>query len=323
MPRPLLLLALLACDDKSSADTGDTSTPNVAGAVIDPSFFADSPALRSSELVECELEDGTIADCYELVFSANPIEDGPYCPETVDDIAGVGLYDGPTNPGLRLLDAALWEDMAADGYDVVDADGNVNVEVPGAGPPPSARAEGPSPSCLEAVPDDSLILRFLIPAEPTLASTPAAIGEVDLIGLSVQGAPINGDPPSVVEHAGAIPALDPCGGHSDPAGYYHWHLAAASADTTLAGVGITEVSCAHVDQDDAALVGFARDGFPMYGAADMDGSTPDDLDDCSGHTAATADFPDGVYHYHALSDGVMNLPQCVVGLAAAASLAIE
>ena len=169
MHKPLILLTVLACTDKDdssttgdTADTADTSAPT--GAVLDPSFFADSPALISAELVECELEDGTIADCYALTFSANPVEGGPYCPETVDDVGGLGVYDGPTDPGLRVLDAALWEDMAADGYDVVDADGNVTISAPpaGGGPPPTPAAEGPEPSCLQVTPDDTLTLRFLI-----------------------------------------------------------------------------------------------------------------------------------------------------------------
>lgn len=333
MHRTLLLLALLACDDKDdtgapgdtadTSDTSDTSAP--AGAVIDPSFFADSPALISSELVECELEDGTIADCYALVFSANPVEGGPYCPETVEDVGGLGVYDGPTNPGLRVLDAALWADMAADGYDVVDADGNVTISSPpaGGGPPPTPAAEGPEPSCLQVTPDDSLTLRFLIPAEPTLLDSPSTIGEVDLIGLSLEGAPINGEPPSVVEHNGAIPAIDPCGGHVDPAGYYHWHLAAASANSMLAREGIDAVRCTQIEQDDAALVGFARDGFPMYGSADADGSAPTDLDACGGHTGPTGDFPDGVYHYHASSTEALNLQGCVVGKAALDQFGVE
>ena len=59
MHKPLILLTVLACTDKDdssttgdTADTADTSAPT--GAVLDPSFFADSPALISAELVECE-----------------------------------------------------------------------------------------------------------------------------------------------------------------------------------------------------------------------------------------------------------------------------
>ena len=54
---------------------------------------------------------------------------------------------------------------------------------------------------------------------------------------------------------------------------------------------------------------------PMYGSVDQDGSTPTDLDACSGHIGATADYPDGVYHYHAGLE-FPNLPTCLVGVSA-------
>lgn len=34
------------------------------------------------------------------MFSADtPFDDGPYCPETIDDTGGIGVYDGETSPG--------------------------------------------------------------------------------------------------------------------------------------------------------------------------------------------------------------------------------
>ncbi|MEQ6167762.1 YHYH protein [Ekhidna sp.] len=52
-----------------------------------------------------------------------------------------------------------------------------------------------------------------------------------------------------------------------------------------------------------AFLGFLLDGFPVYGPTE-DGKTitNDDLDDYHGHTTATADFPDGIYHYHITED---------------------
>ncbi|MGL1887907.1 MAG: YHYH protein [Reichenbachiella sp.] len=48
-----------------------------------------------------------------------------------------------------------------------------------------------------------------------------------------------------------------------------------------------------------AFVGFLLDGFPVYSTHE-DGVeiTNDDLDDYHGHFSVTADFPDGIYHYH-------------------------
>lgn len=52
-----------------------------------------------------------------------------------------------------------------------------------------------------------------------------------------------------------------------------------------------------------AFLGFLLDGFPVYGPVENGVTlTNDDLDDYHGHTSATADFPDGIYHYHITAD---------------------
>lgn len=50
---------------------------------------------------------------------------------------------------------------------------------------------------------------------------------------------------------------------------------------------------------DDAFLGLLADGFPVYGPKENGILiTNDDLDDFHGHTSVTADFPDGIYHYH-------------------------
>jgi hypothetical protein len=42
-----------------------------------------------------------------------------------------------------------------------------------------------------------------------------------------------------------------------------------------------------------------RDGYPLYGRHDADGSTPANLDASGGHVGTTPDSPStAVYHYH-------------------------
>ena len=65
------------------------------------------------------------------------------------------------------------------------------------------------------------------------------------------------------------------------------------------------------------MVGFSYDGYAIYGPEE-DGAVPTDLDECSGHTSATADLGE-VYHYH-LSQDSPNLPTCRVGAAAESAL---
>ena len=53
---------------------------------------------------------------------------------------------------------------------------------------------------------------------------------------------------------------------------------------------------------DDAFLGLLADGFPVYGPVE-NGETisNSDLDVYHGHTSATADFPNGIYHYHITS----------------------
>ncbi len=285
-----------------------------------------SASLTSFETVTATLEDGTSADCFRITFSSNPVASGPFCPTTINDVAGMGFYDGATNPGLRVFAAALLNDIEADGYDMVNNDGTVNVDYF------NGNTDRNLSYCLEAPADDSLQLVFTIPAYPKLAANNNVITEVELVGLSLDGVPYNGDPPSAISGPSMggpgggtssqinFPSIDPCGGHHDPAGYYHWHLVPQVANQVLTANGIDEISCTNIAQtNDVELVGFAKDGFPMYAYA----IEPSDLDECGGRTASTTEFPDGIYHYVASTISAPNVPACLKGVAATNSFQFQ
>lgn len=259
----------------------DDETGSVS--LIEQSMFNET-SLISFETVKANLEDGTTAECYKITFSSNPIESEPFCPTTIDDVAGMGFYDGATNPGVRVFAEALLNDIEADGYDMVNVDGTVNVDY-------FIGETDPSLSyCLEASADDDLELVFIIPAFPKFAESNNEITEVELIGFSLDGVPINGDPPSAINGPAMggpgggsdqinFPSLDPCGGHHDPAGYYHWHFIPEVVNKVLVANEISEISCTKIDQTtEVKLVGFAKDGFPIYAYP----VEPEDLDDCGG-----------------------------------------
>ena len=315
----IALLLVTSCnkDDDTTSPT-DTSTH-----IFNADLMNSNNLLESVSLVNATLTDGTTAECYQLVFKSNPVADGPYCPATINDIGGVGIYDGATNPGFQVMKAALWNAMEADGYDIVDASGNIAIADPAAGPPPSGGA------CLEATPDNNLSLTFLIPAAPKLASSNDVISTVENIGVSKDGIPLTGDPPSATQSnggpggGGAIPSIDPCGGHIDPFGYYHLHFGAEEMNNVLAANNIADVSCTNFTQSETIFIGFAKDGYPIYASKDQDGTTPSDLDECLGHTSATTDYPNGVYHYHISSTSAPNLPGCLKGVSAVNSFTYE
>jgi hypothetical protein len=77
-------------------------------------------------------------------------------------------------------------------------------------------------------------------------------------------------------------SFDKCDGHPQQSGQYHFHTEPSS-----------------LSQDDARFIGVMRDGYPIYGRKDADGSYPSDLDANGGHTHVTAESPStAVYHYH-------------------------
>lgn len=77
-------------------------------------------------------------------------------------------------------------------------------------------------------------------------------------------------------------------GHPAQAGDYHYHLEPTWLTQTLG---------------DDAFLGLLLDGFPVYGPVENGVRlTNDDLDEYHGHTGATADFPNGIYHYHITDD---------------------
>ncbi|WP_258105131.1 YHYH protein [Marinoscillum sp. MHG1-6] len=276
---------------------------------IDPDFFASSSFAVTAKVVDCTLDNGSTTQCYELTFISNPVpDDGPFCPATTSDVGGLGIYDGNTNAGFQVMKASLFEAMEADGYDIIDVGGNIRMS------DFSTKDKPEFSYCLQPVVNDNLKLTFYIPLEPEDLSSPNTIETVELIGVSLDGVPMNGTPPSVVGFGnGNIPSLDACGGHHDPSGYYHWHFISESMNEVLSAYQISELTCTNTEQDKSALSGFAKDGYPIYAYADMDGSEPSDLDQCNGHFSATAEFPDGVYHYHASKTEAPNMPPCLKG----------
>ncbi len=122
---------------------------------------------------------------------------------------------------------------------------------------------------------------FRVPASPAVA-TPSDT-PLGPIGMATNGVALfnqyaAGRQPLTYE----IFSFDQYNGHPQQTGVYHYHLEPLWLTRT----------------DKSALVGVLLDGFPVYGPMEADGSTPTGLDSCNGHTHATPDFPNGIYHYH-------------------------
>ena len=91
--------------------------------------------------------------------------------------------------------------------------------------------------------------------------------------------------------------LDVCGGHAGRGDDYHYHVKPTCMIEQMENAG------------DDAIIGWAFDGFPIYGDNNPDGTTirADDLDVCNGQIDETFG-----YRYHT-SDSAPYIVQCLIG----------
>lgn len=284
----------------------------VAGPALahpDTDTFVQSAFVEAPEIVDCTLEDGTKAQCHEITVGYLPdgLEIGPFCPTTLDDAGGIWEWSGE-NAGLYRVNGDFLRMLDGLGYRFFDDDGNV-YSVDNATERPSV-----DHACINVSVDESVEITMLLPVDPVMADTPMQLGTVGKVGVALDGVPIFSDAPEI-QVTGHMPALDTCGGHVDPGGWYHRH--ATSTDVaTVFDAQVVDADCA-LEQDASAQFGYAFDGFALYGSLEPDGSAPVGLDECNGHVAAVADGTE-VYHYHA-SEDFPNLPPCLVGVQAQAN----
>jgi hypothetical protein len=131
-------------------------------------------------------------------------------------------------------------------------------------------------------------LTFKIPLNPAVnaAHTATPLGP---IGIAINGVPLYNqyagpNEPLTTE----IVSFDQYNGHPQQTGQYHYHVEPLYI-TSLKGKD--------------ALIGFLLDGFPVYGPEENGNIlTSDSLDIYHGHFGPTADYPNGIYHYHVTAD---------------------
>lgn len=288
--RPLLVAASLAIPQNAMAH------PDLAE--FEATAFAEKPAT-----VDCTLVNGEVSTCYKMIVSHLPegLEIGPFCPSNLSDEGGIWHWTGE-NANLYRIDEAFFRMLDDLGYRFFDEDGTVHVV--------DIATQRPSVdhACINVSPEEDVTITMLLPINPVVADQPTPLGTVGKVGVALDGVPIFSDAPSI-QQTGHLPALDTCGGHVDPGGWYHWHATSTDIEKTFGNANV-HASCA-LEQSSSALFGYAFDGFAMYGSTDSDGTVPTNLDACNGHVGRT--IRGSAYHYHA-SEKFPNLPPCLVGV---------
>lgn len=165
-------------------------------------------------------------------------------------------------------------------------------------------------------------LKLEIPSKPTYSATVTKTS-LGAIGVMISGVQMFNDYEDMnmsvvaLDHAktltpvGGAAFIDACNGHPLMDGStYHYH-----------GIPYCITDALDVAGQHSKILGFLRDGFPIYGPQDVGGKklTNADLDECSGHFGPTTEFPNGIYHYHLTDDKAPYSIDCYHGVVSATS----
>lgn len=129
-----------------------------------------------------------------------------------------------------------------------------------------------------------------LPLNPTLAAEPSCASGT--VGIMLTGIPLFDGFDAEGRDAVAHELQDNCHGHPEVTGQYHYHDLSSCIEMLDS-----------TDTGHSELVGYALDGFGIYGFRGEDGKvlTNNDLDECHGHTHEITWEGQQVvmYHYHA------------------------
>ncbi|MEM9911956.1 MAG: YHYH protein [Pseudomonadota bacterium] len=270
-------------------------------------LFTDAQLVSDPIEVDCTLSGGAETRCIQLTFKPEPAtyEAGPWCPKSVDDgpeSSGIWFYEG------EIVDAdgafftrlsALYDD---EGWQVFDPEtGQIFYTATkeacelAARPNVAEEYQNHCVQCLLEFVDEGHTVTYAIPVEPIAADRPN-----DLRGIGA-GVAFNGiriDEPAPVKAilgAYTIAAFDDCAGHVNPAVGYHYH----AVTDCLEGVEVHthedgQTHSHNANNVDGDPIGLALDGHFIFPHLNADGSEPEGLDTCFGHSSEELG-----YHYHA------------------------
>ncbi|GLR17305.1 YHYH protein [Portibacter lacus] len=308
----LLLFGCASCekDDVDPIDSDEVVVP------VNASLFLTDGREVTISTVDCNLSDGTATTCYQIVTSgvATDHNMGPWCPDNISDSAekgGIWLEGGEVYD----VDGEFIKNMAEfyndDNWLMYDTNGDIFTTVTiddcanAANPNVGAEYEN---FCVECLPSfvTNISNTYLIPTTPVKTGSATSFGGFGppnvSQGPSQRGIAFNGivfdapAPTNAILGAYTLAPFDDAGGHINLNAGYHYHAA-------------TGVST-EIPQSDghAPMIGYALDGFGIYGLLDENGNEPKDLDACLGHYDEVRG-----YHYHVDKAGNNNFINCLNG----------
>ena len=291
--KPLLatsaaLLLFAAC-----GNTADDTTPT-AGSGATPATVQTDAATADATVTPTEATEATTTDASTpdaitpdpTTLDAGSTSSGAVAASTM--IAAIESVDWPSNVTVSIDEGA--------GTWTITTNGRPSHELPDQYLLPKAGVDATTVTLdileIGSTPTQEVAGSWTLTLTPTLAD--AATNLFGPVAIATSGGWIN-DPYEADQATIAVESnftidgvdfLDDCSGHFNPMGY-HYHGIPYCMTTEIDTTG-----------QHSALLGFAADGFPVYGPQGTDGSEVTGLDDCRGEYGPTPEFPDGIYHYH-------------------------
>jgi hypothetical protein len=286
----LATLGFLGCpggNGATVAGTGGSGTKSSSAAATGSSTGGGATTINLAAL---PLGDGKIATSPEIgyVYSCQTSFNGQGATGNPPWISDAGTFDFLAK--IVVEGSVDWPDASF----AVDVDGGTTL-VSGNDLPNHATGSYPISSSDPAYQYDqnpnhisAQTLLHSLPSNPTVAASPSCLGGGP-IGVLFTGAYLYDALDAEGRDALAHEEQDLCQGHPDQSDTYHYH--------TLTQC-LPDPGTGHSN-----LMGYALDGFGIYGNRGVDGGplTDGDLDECHGHTHAIEWNGQSVvmYHYHA------------------------
>lgn len=272
----LLLLPLLCCACASRATTAPANTTASAGMLpLGDGHISTSPRVGYIYSCQTSFNGGGAAG------SAPWIQGSEWDPESKPEVQGDVAWP---NASITITLEGDRRVVSGNGLPVGATTGVFPIR-----PSDPAYQYDKNPNSIRA---QNVLLS--LPANPTPAAAPSCV-PMGMIGFTLSGVAIYNGLDADGRDAAAHEVQDHCDGHPQAAGEYHYHDLSPCIDDSAGASG-----------QHSALVGYALDGFGIYGQYGEGGRklTDADLDACHGHTHAIQ--WDGktvvMYHYHATAE---------------------
>jgi hypothetical protein len=291
------------------------------------SFFVGADVVKGPDLVDCTLSGGTQTTCFSITVRPNPKDytPGPWCPTNIADDAdkgGIWFLDGKAVDVDGDFISKLAKTYGDTEWQLFDADtgavrftGSLEACEAAARPDVDPDYQNYCVQCLPEYLSEDAATTYVIPLTQVPSDEPSPTN-FSGSGVAVNGVRLDGPAPvDAILGAHTIAPFDDCGGHVNIHVGYHYHAVTDCLHGSATTISPDEITQAEASFPDTAQtqenlnggqIGIAMDGYPIFANLLTDGTAPQDLDSCNGHS--DGGLP---YHYHVGEAGSNQILGCL------------